>query len=68
MGIYAVLDSGNIVTNLIVAQSLTTAENITQCDCVLETTDTGSAKIGYIYNNGTFSEVEPEPEPQLVQQ
>lgn len=68
MGTYAVLDSGNIVTNLIVAQSLATAENVTQCDCVLETTGTGNAVIGYIYANGSFSEVQPEPEPQLVQE
>lgn len=67
MGRYAVLDSGNIVSNVIVAQSLNIAESITQSSCVLETDSTGTATIGYIYNNGTFSEVQPEPEPQLVE-
>ena len=67
MGRYAVLDSGNIVSNVIVSQSLSIAESITQASCVLETDSTGPAIIGYIYNNGTFSEVQPEPEPQLVE-
>lgn len=67
MGRYAVLDSGNIVSNVIIAQSLNIAESITQSSCVLETDSTGTATIGYIYNNGTFSEVQPEPEPQLVE-
>jgi hypothetical protein len=67
MGIYAVLDSGNIVSNVIVSQSLNVAEDVTQATCILETNSTGPAIIGYIYNNGTFSEVQPEPEPQLVE-
>ena len=60
MGRYAVLNSENIVSNVIVAESLSLAEGVTQANCILETEATGLAQINYLYSEGVFSEVEAE--------
>jgi hypothetical protein len=62
MGRYAVLNSENIVSNVIVAESLSLAESVTQANCILETGTTGPAEINYLYSEGVFSAVEAEPE------
>jgi hypothetical protein len=64
MAIFAVLDNENVVTNVIVCESLELAEEVTGSVCV-EITDENPAAIGWIYNpeTGTFS---PPPEPEEV--
>ncbi len=52
---YAVLDSENIVTNVIVAGSLELAESITSQKCIYVTDLTGNPYIGYAYSDGTFA-------------
>jgi hypothetical protein len=56
---YAVLDSENIVTNIIVAGSLEVAEATTSQKCIYATDLTGAPYIGYAYSDGVFSGPEP---------
>ena len=64
MAIFAVLDNENVVTNVIVCESLELAEEVTGYVCV-EITDENPGAIDWIYNpeTGTFS---PPPEPEEV--
>jgi hypothetical protein len=64
MAIFAVLNNDNVVTNVIVCESLELAKEVTGYVCV-EITDENPAAIGWIYNpeTGTFS---PPPEPEEV--
>jgi hypothetical protein len=64
MAMFAVLDNDNVVTNVIICESLETAEHVTGCVCV-EITEENPAMIGWIYDpqTGTFS---PPPEPEEV--
>jgi hypothetical protein len=56
MAIFAVLDNDNVVTNVIVCESLELAEEVTGCVCV-EITDENPGGIGWTYNpeTGKFS-------------
>jgi hypothetical protein len=66
MKTYAVLDSNNVVENIIVAASLEIAESATSQKCIYVTDLTGQPIIGYPYSDGVFSGPEailPEPTP-----
>ena len=56
MKTYAVLDTNNLVTNVIIASSLSVAEQVTSCNCVFVTQETGNAQIGFSYIDGVFKE------------
>jgi hypothetical protein len=62
MKTYAVLDSSNIVTNLIIADTLAIAEQVTSCSCVLVTSNV-FVDLGYEYSNGVFSDPSAEETP-----
>jgi hypothetical protein len=51
---YAVLDGYNVVKNIIVANSLQVAQEVTGCTCILLTSDL-STSIGWTYSDGVFS-------------
>jgi len=51
---YAVLDSSNIVSNLIVANSLEIAETVTGSNCVFVALEDGTCEIGKLYSGGVF--------------
>jgi len=50
---FAILDINNIVENIIVADSLETAENVTKAICI-QYDDANPAYIGWQYNGTTF--------------
>ena len=50
---FAVLDINNIVENVIVADSLETAESVTRTTCI-QYDETNPAYIGWQYNGTTF--------------
>lgn len=52
---YAVLDSNNIVTNLIIANTLEIAEQVTYSSCVF-VAENVFVDLGYEYSNGVFSD------------
>ena len=56
MAIFAVLNNDNVVTNVIVCESLELAEEVTGCVCV-EITDENPGGIDWTYNpeTGKFS-------------
>ena len=56
---YAVLE-GNLVVNVIVADSVETAEKLTASTCIFVTEATGSPHIGLSYADGVF-EQHPTP-------
>lgn len=56
---YACLDINNKVTNIIIADSLESAEKVTSSSCVLITADTKAAHIGLSYTGGEFEQPEP---------
>lgn len=58
---FAVLDGTNVVMNIIVAETLEIAEEVTHEECV-EYTDDNLAEIGWIYDpeTGKFSKPETE--------
>ncbi len=58
---YAVLE-GNLVVNVIIADSLETAEKLTASTCIFVTEATGSPYIGLSYSDGVF-ELHPAPTP-----
>ena len=51
---YAVLNSSNIVDNVIIANSLEIAETVTGCNCVFVTTEDDTCGIGKLYSGGVF--------------
>jgi hypothetical protein len=61
MAKFAVINESNIVENIIVADLVSTAEEVTGLTCVEinENTDCG---IGYSYENSTFVSQNPAPE------
>ena len=58
---FAIIED-NIVTNIIVAESKAIAEEVTGKICV-EYTDVNPAGIGFIYNETTFEQAQPEELP-----
>lgn len=54
---FAELDANNIVTNILVADSLEIAESVTRATCI-QYDDTNPAFIGWKYNGTTF--VDPQ--------
>ena len=60
MKTFAVLNGENVVTNIIVCDSLEIAEQVTQCVCV-EYTEENPASIGWIYDPATNTFSPPEP-------
>lgn len=63
MKTYAVLNSNNIVENVIVASSLEAAENVTSQACIYITEATKPAHVGLGWNGTEFEQpavVEPE--------
>jgi hypothetical protein len=58
---YAVLE-GNLVVNVIIADSVETAEKLTASTCIFVTEATGSPYIGLSYADGVF---EQPPTPAL---
>jgi hypothetical protein len=59
---YAVLNSSNIVDNVIIANSLEIAETVTGCNCVFVTPDDNTCDIGKLYSGGTFIDPPVEEE------
>ena len=59
---YAVLDSNNIVINLIVANSLEIAEQVTGCVCIFITSEDATCEIGKLYSGGVFIDPPVEEE------
>lgn len=59
---YAVLDNSNIVTNLIIANSLELAETVTGCICVFVTSEDETCAIGKLYSGGVFIDPPVEEE------
>jgi hypothetical protein len=56
---YAVLNSSNIVENIIVASTLEMAEKVTNSYCIQIPIGT-IVHIGYVYSDGNFSVLEEE--------
>jgi len=53
MAKFVVLNSENIVENIIIASSLSVAEDVTKATCVLINSE-DNVQIGYTYNAGSF--------------
>jgi len=51
---YAVLDSSNLVNNIIIANSLDIAETVTGCNCIFITPEDDTCAIGKLYSGGVF--------------
>jgi hypothetical protein len=60
MATFAVIKDG-IVENCIVAESLAIAEEVTSLNCIEYTID-NAPSIGYLYNNGIFT----NPNPRVI--
>ena len=69
---YAVIGADKVVKNIILASSLSLAEEITSSVCV-DVTNVTAVGVGYIYDNSEFSEnpdivIEGLPDPLVVPQ
>jgi len=62
---YAVLTIDNLVDNVIVADSLEVAEQVSSSNCVLVTDSTGVPHIGLSYAEGVFEQLPAEPAPEV---
>lgn len=60
---YAVLNSSNIVDNVIIANSLEIAETVTGCNCVFVTAEDDTCGIGKLYSGGVF--IDPPAEEEV---
>jgi hypothetical protein len=60
---YAVLNSSNIVENVIIANSLNVAETVTGCNCVFVTPEDVTCDLGKLYSGGVFIDPPAEEEP-----
>jgi hypothetical protein len=63
MANYAVIENQKVI-NVIVADSLEIAQEVTQTLCVEIPWEPGSPGIGWYYINNEFMKTLPEPEPQ----
>jgi glycerol-3-phosphate cytidylyltransferase-like family protein len=61
---YAVLNSNNIVDNVILASSLDVAETVTACTCVFVTAEDDTCNIGKLYSGGVFIDPPAEEIPE----
>jgi hypothetical protein len=66
MSEYAVLDSANKVINIIVADSLEIAQNVTKATCILVTNETEYPVMGLGYADGVFEQ--PARTPATVEE
>ena len=60
---YAVLNVDNMVTNIVVADSLESAEKVTSCNCVFVDNENVPLNIGKLYSNGEFIDPPVEETP-----
>lgn len=61
---YAVLNSDSIVSNLIIAKSLQSAEEVTGCVCIFITSEDVTCEIGKLYSGGAF--IDPPVDEEVV--
>jgi hypothetical protein len=59
---YAVLNSDNVVNNIIIANSLEIAEQVTGSICIFVASDDNTCKIGQLYSGGVFIDPPVEEE------
>jgi hypothetical protein len=65
MANYAVIENQKVV-NVIVADSLEIAQEVTQTLCVEIPWEPGAPGIGWYYINNEFMQTLPEPEPSIL--
>jgi hypothetical protein len=60
---YAVIDSDNIVYNIVIADSLDVAEKVTGSNCIFISPENDTCNIGKLYSDGSFIDPEEEETP-----